>query len=102
MKAALVKHKRFKDVPKYNPAAERVRQRATWLEQVGLDSPCHGPGKNLLLLSGGLFVEWMPFCWTSCREPCQYPGAPPLGISSCLPLPPSLSLSPFAVCCWLR
>mmetsp|Transcript_757 Transcript_757/g.1997 ORF Transcript_757/g.1997 Transcript_757/m.1997 type:complete len:463 (+) Transcript_757:58-1446(+) len=34
MKAALVKHKRFKDVPRYNPAAERVRQRATWLEAV--------------------------------------------------------------------
>uniref|UniRef100_A0A7S0VUU8 Uncharacterized protein n=1 Tax=Hemiselmis tepida TaxID=464990 RepID=A0A7S0VUU8_9CRYP len=34
MKAALVKHKRFKDVPRYNPAAERVRQRATWLDQV--------------------------------------------------------------------
>jgi len=34
MKAALVKHKRYKEVPKYNPAAERVRQRATWMEQV--------------------------------------------------------------------
>ncbi|MGB1598509.1 MAG: hypothetical protein ACPIOQ_37490, partial [Promethearchaeia archaeon] len=26
MKAALVKQKRFKEVPRYNPAAERVRQ----------------------------------------------------------------------------
>jgi len=34
MKAALVKHKRYKEVPKYNPAAERVRQRATWMEQI--------------------------------------------------------------------
>jgi hypothetical protein len=34
MKAALIKQQRFKDVPRYNPAAERVRQRATWLEQV--------------------------------------------------------------------
>lgn len=54
MKAALVKHKRFKEVPRlslntirkcgvpvfidvfcrYNPAAERVRQRAKWMEQV--------------------------------------------------------------------
>ena len=29
-----MKHKRFKNTPKYNPAAERVRQRATWMEQV--------------------------------------------------------------------
>lgn len=29
-----MKHKRFKNAPKYNPAAERVRQRATWMEQV--------------------------------------------------------------------
>jgi hypothetical protein len=34
MKAALVKQKRFKEVPRYNPAAERVRQRASWMEQV--------------------------------------------------------------------
>jgi hypothetical protein len=34
MKAALIKQQRFKDVPRYNPAAERVRQRATWIEQV--------------------------------------------------------------------
>ena len=34
MKAALVKHKRAKEAPRYNPAAERVRQRAEWIEQV--------------------------------------------------------------------
>ena len=41
--AALVKHKRFKNAPKYNPAAERVRQRATWMEQVlpALHQPSH-------------------------------------------------------------
>uniref|UniRef100_A0A6U6ADR8 Uncharacterized protein n=1 Tax=Guillardia theta TaxID=55529 RepID=A0A6U6ADR8_GUITH len=34
MKAALVKQKRFKEVPRYNPAAERVRQKSVWLKEI--------------------------------------------------------------------
>jgi hypothetical protein len=115
MKAALVKHKRFKDVPKYNPAAERVRQRATWLEQVGLESPAAYVmvlEKDLQLLSCGFFVGWMPYCWMpavvsliniqgphhSASHPFSSPSLP-LSLS----LSPSLSLPlPFAVGCAQR
>eukprot|EP00960_Hanusia_phi_P056100 763153-Hanusia_phi.AAC.5 len=50
MKAALVKQKRFKEVPRYNPAAERVRQKSVWLKEV---SPRNSSCQLMHLLTVG-------------------------------------------------